>query len=72
MSEFFIVKNEGEEVGILVAKVIPTASGCAIAALMAKTKEDAGENWSISDAVTALSDNGIEFNWYPSFSYIDL
>lgn len=72
MSEFFIVRNEGEEVGILVAKVTPTASGCGIAALMAKTKEEAGENWSMSDAVAALSDAGVEFNWYPSFSYIDL
>lgn len=72
MSEFFVVRNDGEEVGILVAKVTPTASGCVIAALMAKTKEDAGENWSISDAIAALSDNGIEFNWYPSCSYIDL
>ena len=72
MSEFFIVRNEGEEVGILVAKVTPTSSGCAIAALMAKTKEEAGENWSISDAIAALSDNGIEFNWYTSCSYIDL
>ena len=72
MSEFIIVRNNGEDIGILVAKITPEHTECGIAAIMAKTKEEAGENWSISDAIAALSDEGVDFNWYPAFGYIDL
>ena len=72
MSEFIIVRAEGKDLGILVAKITPEHTECGIASIMAKTKEEAGENWSISDAIAALSDEGVEFNWYPTFAYIDL
>ena len=72
MSQFFIVRSEGKDLGVLVAKLTPVYTAPAIAAIMAKTKEEAGENWSMSDAVAALSDAGVEFNWYPTFGYIDL
>lgn len=72
MSKFIIVRNDGEDLGVLVAKITPVHTECAIAMIMAKTKEEAGENWSISDAIAALSDAGVDFNWYPSFGYIDL
>ena len=72
MSKVIIVRNNGEDVGVLIAKITPVHTDCAIAAIMAKTKEEAGENWSISDATAALSDEGVDFNWYPAFDYIDL
>ena len=72
MSEFIIVRSGGKDLGILVAKLTPVHTAPAIAQIMAKTKEEAGENWSMSDAVAALSDAGVEFNWYPTFGYIDL
>jgi hypothetical protein len=72
MSEFIIVRSEGKNLGILVTKITPVHTECVIAAIMTKTKEEAGENWSMSDAVAALSDAGVEFNWYPTFGYIDL
>ena len=72
MSEFIIVRSEGKDLGVLVAKITPVHTECAIAAIMAKTKEEAGENWSVSDAIAALLDAGVDFNWYPTFGYIDL
>ena len=72
MSEFIIVRADGRDLGVLVAKITSVFTECAIAQIMAKTKEEAGENWSVSDAVAALSDAGVEFNWYPTFGYIDL
>lgn len=72
MSKVIIVRNNGEDVGVLIAKITPVHTECAIAAIMAKTKEEAGENWSISDTTAALSDEGVDFNWYPAFDYIDL
>ena len=72
MSEFIIVRSEGEELGVLVAKITPACTECVIAQIMAKTKEEAGENWSVSDAIAALYDAGVECNWYPTFGYIDL
>ena len=72
MSEFIIVRSGGKDLGVLVAKITPVFTECVITQIMAKTKEEAGENWSVSDAIAALSDNGVEFNWYPSFGYIDL
>ena len=72
MSKVIIVRNNGEDVGVLIAKITPVHTECAIAAIMAKTKEEAGENWSISDATAALSDEGVDLNWYPAFDYIDL
>lgn len=72
VSKIIVVRNNGEDIGVLIAKITPVHTECAIAAIMAKTKEEAGENWSVSDAISALSDEGVDFNWYPSFSYIDL
>ena len=72
MSKVIIVRNNGEDVGVLIAKITPVFTECAIAQIMAKTKEEAGENWSISDAIAALLDAGVDFNWYPTFGYIDL
>ena len=72
VSRIIVVRNNGEDIGVLIAKITPVHTECAIAAIMAKTKEEAGENWSISDAIAALSDNGVDFNWYSFFDYIDL
>ena len=72
MSEFIIIRAEGKDLGILVVKLTPVFTAPAVAQIMATTKEEAGENWSISDAIAALSDEGVEFNWYPTFAYIDL
>lgn len=72
MSKFIIVRNNGENIGVLVVKITPVFTECVIAQIMTKTKEEAGENWSISDAIAALLDAGVDFNWYPTFGYIDL
>lgn len=72
MSEFIIVRSGGKDLGILVAKITPVFTAPVITEIMAKTKEEAGENWSVSDAIAALSDAGVEFNWYPTFGYIEL
>ena len=72
VSQVIVVRNNGEDIGVLIVKITPVHTECAIAMIMAKTKEEAGENWSISDAIAALSDAGVDFNWYPSFAYIDL
>lgn len=72
MSEFIIIRADGKDLGVLVAKLTPVFTAPAIAQIMAKTKQEAGENWSVSDAVAALLDAGVEFNWYPTFGYIDL
>ena len=72
MSEFIIVRNDGEDLGVLVAKITPVSPECVIAAVMAKAKEEAGEDWTIADSTAALEKAGVEFNWYPVFGYIDL
>lgn len=74
MSEIIVVRdcygeNKGNILGILICK---NYDGCVVGHIMEAARTEKGKDWTISDSIAALEKSGAQFNWYPSFGYLDI